>query len=189
LDRAKRAAPPAEVAHRSAAPDREEALGHSMAAARRRSGGRAMIAAVAAAGFLSAFTGGQLMEVSELGPVRLAAMVAETAGAALPAIGRAAVAGAEPSLTMRVSAETAQGRVDGLVAAIGAAGFAVDVARVPFRIEATRIGYFHPDDRAAAEALRAALASGGPNAAAELRDYRGVLPAAAPGSLELWIKG
>lgn len=89
-------------------------------------------------------------------------------------------------LSLRIGSEAAEDRVGALLGALHEAGFGeIAVTRVPFQIGATRIGYFHEGDLAAAEAVRSALAS----EKIELRNFGAILPAPPPGSLDLWIEG
>ena len=58
--------------------------------------------------------------------------------------------------------------------------------QMPFSISRSRVGYFREADRAAAQALIAALR--GTNEIAELRDYSKLMSVPEPGRLDLWIR-
>jgi hypothetical protein len=77
-----------------------------------------------------------------------------------------------------------------IVAALQAAGMApVRVEALPFRIAASRVGYYRPEDEEAAGALAKLIQPVLGTAAGEvgLRDYAELLSDAEPGRLDLWI--
>ena len=129
---------------------------------------------------------------------------AETAGAgpgdvATPAAGEAAraptpqpvtIAGVT-SVRLRTGTGFAADERDGVVAALARAGLSeVQDEALPFAVASSRVGYYRPEDKTAAEALAAyigpVLGYAGPIA---VRDYGQLLDDAAPGRLDLWIGG
>jgi hypothetical protein len=78
-------------------------------------------------------------------------------------------------------------RLASLAAAIEAAGYGgLELAPMPFPIDRPRVEFFHPADRAAAEALGRTLAAltGAP---LDVRDLGEATLGAEPGRLDLWI--
>lgn len=76
-----------------------------------------------------------------------------------------------------------------IVAALESAGVdAVQVEPLPFPVSTSRVGYYRPEDRAAAEALAAAI---GPTLSERVgtRDYGQLSPPPEPGRLDLWVDG
>jgi hypothetical protein len=78
-----------------------------------------------------------------------------------------------------------------LTTALGAAGVAdVRVEQVPFAVNTSRVGYYRPEDLAAAQALAAFVAPLlGLPAPVSTRDYGQLLADPEPGRLDLWIAG
>lgn len=104
-------------------------------------------------------------------------------GAAAPA----STPAADALVRLRLDPDLTAARRDALGAAARAAGYrAVKVLPMPVPIERSRIEYFAPADRAAAEALARALApvTGG---LVEMRDLGGVGGATEPGRIDAWL--
>jgi len=95
-----------------------------------------------------------------------------------------------PALRLRVGPDIDPAREAEILAALRSAAAPADVLveRIPFRIAASRVGYYHAADRAAAEALAERLSAvmddGG---ALAIRDYGELLPDAEHGRLDLWV--
>lgn len=94
------------------------------------------------------------------------------------------------SVRLRVGAELAAPRREALVAALRQIGIDdVRVETLEIAIAASRVGFYRAEDRAAAEALAAAMApvvTGG--AAIAVRDYGALAPSPEPGRLDLWVR-
>jgi hypothetical protein len=121
---------------------------------------------------------------------------AETAAApTVPASDTAAAAVQDISsatLRLRIGPGLEPEREARIVQALEAAGHAeVEVERTGFQIAISRVGYYRPEDRAAAEALARdigpALGEDVPGGVA-VRDYGNLLPDAQPGRLDLWVQ-
>lgn len=79
-------------------------------------------------------------------------------------------------------------RRDAVVAALKTAGLTgVTVETVPVAVAASRVGYYLPADRAAAEALARLMAPSLGGRRINARDYQGLMPTPVPGRLDLWI--
>ena len=79
-------------------------------------------------------------------------------------------------------------RRDALVAALKDAGLkGVTVEAVPVAVAASRVGYYLPGDRAAAEALARLIAPSLGGRSINARDYQGLMPSPVAGRLDLWI--
>ncbi len=96
---------------------------------------------------------------------------------------------AETPIRFRVGAEVAPELAARVTIALEAAGHgAPRIETLPFEIVQSRVGYYHAEDRAAAEALAALVA---PMLAdgreVVIRDYGELLPDTEPGRLDLWI--
>jgi hypothetical protein len=94
---------------------------------------------------------------------------------------------AATAVQLRVDADLPEARRAALEAAIDAAGYgALEVAPSASRIDRGRIEYFHPADKAAAEALARSLAplTGGPIA---VHDLSTVTLDAQPGRVDVWV--
>jgi hypothetical protein len=63
------------------------------------------------------------------------------------------------------------------------------VERIPFSIAVSRVGYYRPEDRAAATELARLVSSvlDEPTGSIAVRDYAELIPNAVPGRLDLWI--
>lgn len=63
------------------------------------------------------------------------------------------------------------------------------VERIPFSIAVSRVGYYRPEDRAAATELARLVSSvlDEPTGSIAVRDYSELIPDAVPGRLDLWI--
>ncbi len=97
---------------------------------------------------------------------------------------------AEPAAAVTVYLRVASGlgpaERQRIEAALAEAGYgAVVVQEMPFSISRSRVGYFREMDRAAAEALIAALR--GTHDGVVLRDYSELIAEPEPGRLDLWI--
>ena len=78
---------------------------------------------------------------------------------------------------------------DAVISALASAGLSnVQAEPLPFAVASSRVGYYRPEDKPAAEALAAyigpVLGQAGPIA---VRDYGQLLDNAEPGRLDLWI--
>ena len=109
---------------------------------------------------------------------------------ALPPEMRQALTGIE-SVRLRTGPKFAEADRDRLAAALGDAGVpGVQIEALPFKVATSRVGYYLPEDRAAAEALAALvgpmLSYGGPLA---VRDYGALLDSPQAGRLDLWVGG
>lgn len=105
-----------------------------------------------------------------------------------PALDPAAFA-AVSTVRLRIAQDLPQERREAIRAALAAAGLgSVRVEPQPFAIATSRVGYYRPEDLAAAEALGQLVA---PVMGGEIgvRDYGQLLPDAEPGRLDLWIAG
>lgn len=119
---------------------------------------------------------------------------AATAPSAAPAaVAEAPPPGPDPllatidSVRLRVPEAMRGARRAAIVAALQQGG--VDDVRVealPFEIETARVGYYLPDDRAAAEAL-ARMAGPALGLTLPVRDYGKLLDDPTPGRLDLWL--
>jgi hypothetical protein len=88
---------------------------------------------------------------------------------------------------LRVSAGLQTAERQRIQAALAKAGYGtVVVQQMPFSISRSRVGYFREADRAAAEALIAALR--GTHEVLELRDYSKYMSVPEPGRLDLWVR-
>jgi len=88
---------------------------------------------------------------------------------------------------LRVGAGLPTAERQRIQATLAKAGYSsVVVQQMPFSISRSRVGYFREADRAAAQALIAALR--GTNEIAELRDYSKLMSVPEPGRLDLWIR-
>ena len=97
---------------------------------------------------------------------------------------RAALAEARISVNYPASAA---GTANEIAAALRAAGaVTANVVPVGFSVSATNVRFYHPEDRAAAEAVAAVAANGGP---AEIRDFTNFRPQPLPGVVEVWLRG
>jgi hypothetical protein len=109
------------------------------------------------------------------------------APAVAPDAGTPATPVADVSVRLRVGPDMPEARLAEVRQAVEAAGFAgVDLTAMPFAIERPRIEFYRPADRAAAEALAAALSpltAGG----LDLRDLGEAAPSAEPRRLDLWL--
>ncbi len=103
----------------------------------------------------------------------------------------AAPAAVPGAVRLRVGPNLAEADRDALAAALDAAGYGpVQVEVLPFPIAASRVGYYWPEDAAAAEALAAFVRGAVQTQGIELgiRDYSRLLQDAAPGRLDVWIQ-
>lgn len=110
----------------------------------------------------------------------------EAVASAIPAEGPAG-----PALRLRVGPDVDPAREAEILAELssGAGPGGVLVERLPFRIAASRVGYYHEADYAAAVALADRLSPliDDPAGALAVRDYGELLPDAEPGRLDLWV--
>lgn len=102
----------------------------------------------------------------------------------------AALAGIS-NVRLRTGTGLADAARDAVSAALGRAGIAdVQVESLPFEVANSRVGYYRPEDKAAAEALAAWIAPIlGRADPLPVRDYGQLLDSAEPGRLDLWIGG
>jgi hypothetical protein len=108
--------------------------------------------------------------------------------AAVPAPEQAALAGVT-SVRLRTGTGFAEADRAAVLAALGDVGLSdVRVEPLPFAVASSRVGYYRPEDKRAAEALAAVIAPvlsyGQP---LPVRDYGELLDDAEPGRLDLWI--
>ena len=95
----------------------------------------------------------------------------------------------ESPIRFRVDPGIPAEQADRIVAALETAGYPdVRIETLPFSIAQSRVGFYHPEDEASAQALAELVA---PLAATDrdvvVRDYGDLLPDAALGRLDLWI--
>lgn len=117
--------------------------------------------------------------------------------AAAPATASVPAVPADPTLAevsvvrLRVGPDFPPERQAALVDALTAAGIAsVKVEQLPFKITASRVGYYRQEDLAAAEALGRVMSPAvSPNASLGVRDYGRLLADPEPGRLDLWVGG
>ena len=130
--------------------------------------------------------------------VAAALMLRPEAPAEAPGLGEAPAVAAAPgdpalaavgSVRLRAPETLAPARLDAIVAALKEGGIAeVEVERLGFAVETSRVGYYLAPDRAAAEALaRLAAPLVTPGAALPLRDYGRLADDPPPGRLDLWV--
>lgn len=111
----------------------------------------------------------------EAGPEPLAAAVADL-----------------PTMRLRVGPGFPQERQAEILDILAEAGHGtVLVESIPFTIAVSRVGYYRPEDRAAAADLARLVspALDPPTGTIAVRDYAELIPDAAPGRLDLWIGG
>ena len=134
-------------------------------------------------------TVGEAVESPGAEPMRAATAAAGEAAAA-PAPGPETLAGVT-NVRLRTGTGFADAERDAVVSALAGAGLAdVPVEALPFKVATSRVGYYRPDDRAAAEALAAFIAPVlGLAAPLAVRDYGQLLEDAEAGRLDLWIGG
>lgn len=102
---------------------------------------------------------------------------------------QAALAAVGP-VRLRIGPDFPAERRDSILAALAAAGLsAVQVEPLPFAVATSRVGYYRPGDRAAAEALSALVGPVAGVAEIGVRDYGELLTDAEPGRLDLWVGG
>ncbi len=81
----------------------------------------------------------------------------------------------------------AAGIANDLAGALRTAGaVTANVVPVGFAVSSTNVRFYHPEDRAAAEAVAALVSAGGP---AEVRDFTNFRPQPLPGVVEVWLRG
>lgn len=97
-----------------------------------------------------------------------------------------------PTMRLRVGPAFPPERQSEILGILAGAGHVdVLVERIPFSIAVSRVGYYRPEDRAAAADLARLVspALDEPTGAIAVRDYAELIPDAAPGRLDLWIGG
>jgi hypothetical protein len=118
------------------------------------------------------------------------AQVAEVTPAPAAATGEAAKPAIDGHVRLRIGEDFPRERQAEIVAALEEAGLApVKIEALPFRVATSRVGYYRPEDEAAAGALAELIQPVvGPAAGAVgTRDYAELLSDAEPGRLDLWI--
>ena len=119
-----------------------------------------------------------------------AAIPTSVESAPIPGTRAAAVAptpNAEISVRLRLGADSSQGYRDTLRAAVEAAGYGgVEIRAMPFPVDRSRVQFYDPADRPAAEALSRALVpvTGAP---LELRDLGPIAGPDEAGSIDAWL--
>ncbi len=102
-----------------------------------------------------------------------------------------AAVSSQTALRLRLSPGYPAAERSALLDALAAAGHdSVVVEEIPFRIAISRVGYYAEGDKSAAETLAREIAPalGEPEGSVVVRDYGNLLPDAAPGRLDLWIR-
>ncbi|MFO1210550.1 MAG: hypothetical protein U1E40_15230 [Amaricoccus sp.] len=114
-------------------------------------------------------------------PTDARAAAAATPDSALAAVG---------VVRLRVGPEFPADRQSAILAALKGAGIAtVRVEPLPFKVTASRVGYYRSADVTAAEALARLITPVVGGDAIGVRDYSQLLDGADPGRLDLWIGG
>lgn len=112
----------------------------------------------------------------------------KVAAASAPSPEDAAALSGITEIRLRLGPGFPDDRRDALVAALKTAGLTgVTVEAVPVAVAASRVGYYLPADRAAAEALARLVAPNLGGRSINARDYQGLMPSPVAGRLDLWI--
>lgn len=112
----------------------------------------------------------------------------KAAGPGAPSSEETAALSGITEIRLRLGPGFPEDRRDALVAGLKAAGLAgVTVEAVPVAVAASRVGYYLPGDRAAAEALARLVAPDLGGRSISARDYQGLMPSPVAGRLDLWI--
>jgi hypothetical protein len=121
----------------------------------------------------------------ELPPV-VAVDPAPQAAATAPAAALAAIG----PVRLRIGPDFPAERRQAILDTLAAAGVTrVQVEPLPFAVTNSRVGYYRPEDIAAAEALAALVGAVAGGAEIGVRDYGQLLPDPEPGRLDLWVGG